>query len=481
MFVKNTTRTREEIIEFCRTKPEQAGDLIIALSAAVARLEERVQKLEEQLKQNSQNSHKPPSSDGYGRKIHTSAPANKKRPNGGQAGHKGTTLRKSTTVDHIVVHSINACNNCGTCLEQVAVQEVQSRQVFDLPSVKLEVTEHRSEVKRCPCCNQQNGAVFPASVTKAAQYGSTIKSIALYMMQHHLVPFERTAELLRDIFGCKLSEGTLTNWSAEAYTVLETSERQIKEQLQKAEVLHADETGTFCNNKLQWIHSASTTEYTHFGLHHKRGKQAMDDIGILPGARGRLVHDFWESYARYAHLSHAYCNAHLVRELRALQEKHPRQQWIQHLIGLLFTINTKGERQHLSKNMITRYQKKFDALITAGLRRHPKSRGEPHKRGRVKQSKARNLLERLRDHRHEVLAFMYDPRVPFTNNLAERDLRMVKVKQKISGTFRSQLGALYYCRIRSYISTMKKQGANILAALSSIFVGNPLSPIPQLR
>jgi transposase len=383
-------------------------------------------------------------------------------------------------VDHIVNHPVDTCLGCGSSLEHVPVQDVRTRQVFDLPMVKMEVTEHRSEVKQCPCCHTQTAGIFPPEVTKATQYGSTLKSIVLYMMQHQLVPFERTTEFLQDLFGCTLSEGTLKNWTAEAYSRLRQAEAQIKEQLQQAPILHVDETGMFCEKKLHWIHSASTERYTHYGIHPKRGKEAMDEIGILPDATGRIIHDFWESYARYDHLPHAYCNAHIVRELRSVHQDY-HQAWAQKLIDLLYHIKEKIEAKPISKNFVTRSVHRYDALLQSGSRLNRPNRGSLHKRGRVKQSKPRNLLKRLRDHRDEVLAFLFDPTVPFTNNLAERDLRMVKVKHKISGTFRSHLGALCYCRIRGYISTMKKQGVNILSALSSVFVGNPLSPIPQLR
>jgi transposase len=472
--------TREGLIHLCKTQPEAAADLILLLLDRVDKLEARVIELENALNKNSQNSHKPPSSDGYRRNIQTSTPKDKKRPTGGQSGHPGTTLRKSIIVDHIVNHPVDTCMGCGSSLEHVAVQDVRTRQVFDLPMVKMEVTEHRSEVKQCPCCHTQTAGIFPPEVTKATQYGSTLKSIVLYMMQHQLVPFERTTEFLQDLFGCTLSEGTLKNWTAEAYSRLRQAEAQIKEQLQQAPILHVDETGMFCEKKLHWIHSASTERYTHYGIHPKRGKEAMDEIGILPDATGRIIHDFWESYARYDHLPHAYCNAHIVRELRSVHQDY-HQAWAQKLIDLLYHIKEKIEAKPISKNFVTRSVHRYDALLQSGSRLNRPNRGSLHKRGRVKQSKPRNLLKRLRDHRDEVLAFLFDPTVPFTNNLAERDLRMVKVKHKISGTFRSHLGALCYCRIRGYISTMKKQGVNILSALSSVFVGNPLSPIPQLR
>lgn len=472
--------TREGLLHLCKTQGEAAADLILLLLDRVDKLEARVIELENAVNKNSQNSHKPPSSDGYRRNIQTSTPKDKKRPTGGQSGHPGTTLRKSIIVDHIVNHPVDTCLGCGSSLEHVPVQDVRTRQVFDLPTVKMEVTEHRSEVKQCPCCHTQTAGIFPPEVTKATQYGSTLKSIVLYMMQHQLVPFERTTEFLQDLFGCTLSEGTLKNWTAEAYSRLRQAEAQIKEQLQQAPILHVDETGMFCERKLHWIHSASTEHYTHYGIHPKRGKEAMDEIGILPDATGRIIHDFWESYARYDHLTHAYCNAHIVRELRSVHQDY-HQAWAQKLIDLLYHIKEKIETKSISKNFVTRSVHRYDALLQSGSRLNRPNRASPHKRGRVKQSKPRNLLKRLRDHRDEVLAFLFDPTVPFTNNLAERDLRMVKVKHKISGTFRSHLGALCYCRIRGYISTMKKQDINILSALSSVFVGNPLSPIPQLR
>jgi transposase len=472
--------TREGLLHLCKTQGEAAADLILLLLDRVDKLEARVIELENAVNKNSQNSHKPPSSDGYRRNIQTSTPKDKKRPTGGQSGHPGTTLRKSIIVDHIVNHPVDTCLGCGSSLEHVPVQDVRTRQVFDLPTVKMEVTEHRSEVKQCPCCHTQTAGIFPPEVTKATQYGSTLKSIVLYMMQHQLVPFERTTEFLQDLFGCTLSEGTLKNWTAEAYSRLRQAEAQIKEQLQQAPILHVDETGMFCERKLHWIHSASTEHYTHYGIHPKRGKEAMDEIGILPDATGRIIHDFWESYARYDHLTHAYCNAHIVRELRSVHQDY-HQAWAQKLIDLLYHIKEKIETKSISKNFVTRSVHRYDALLQSGSRLNRPNRASPHKRGRVKQSKPRNLLKRLRDHRDEVLAFLFDPTVPFTNNLAERDLRMVKVKHKISGTFRSHLGALCYCRIRGYISTMKKQNINIISALSSVFVGNPLSPIPQLR
>jgi transposase len=404
--------TREGLIHLCKTQGEAATDLILLLLDRVDKLEARVIELENAVNKNSQNSHKPPSSDGYRRNIQTSTPKDKKRPTGGQSGHPGTTLRKSIIVDHIVNHPVDTCLGCGSSLEHVPVQDVRTRQVFDLPTVKMEVTEHRSEVKQCPCCHTQTAGIFPPEETKATQYGSTLKSIVLYMMQHQLVPFERTTEFLQDLFGCTLSEGTLKNWTAEAYNRLRQAEAQIKEQLQQAPILHVDETGMFCEKKLHWIHSASTERYTHYGIHAKRGKEAMDEIGILPDATGRIIHDFWESYARYDHLTHAYCNAHIVRELRSVHQDY-HQAWAQKLIDLLYHIKEKIETKSISKNFVTRSVHRYDALLQSGSRLNRPNRASPHKRGRVKQSKPRNLLKRLRDHCDEVLAFLFDPTVLF--------------------------------------------------------------------
>jgi len=473
---------REMILQVYRQGPEAVVKLfedlyteINQLKRLVKNQEERIVALEAQLKQDSHNSNRPPSSDGFKRNT-TSLRTKSDRPSGGQEGHPGKTLQMVETPDHVVIHPVVRCGHCGRSLKGTGTKGHEGRQVFDLPQIRVEVTEHRAEVKDCPHCGAVTRAEFPASVTKAAQYGSRLKSASVYLMQQHLVPLERTTELLKDLFACDISEGTLHNWNTELHRGLEPFDEAVKQQLRKAPVLNVDETGVFCENKLHWLHVASTPRLTHYGLHEKRGKEATDQIDILSHVEGRIIHDFWEPYLGYDCL-HGFCNSHIIRELTAIVEQG-HQRWAQDLIDHLYHINKKIQcdkesTDAMHPSTLHRYLQRYDAIVGCGLRLNPRYNGSPHKRGRTKQSKARNLLERLRDHRDEILAFMYDFDVPFTNNLAERDLRMVKVKQKISGTFRSRVGGDFFCRIRGYISTVKKHNKNVLDALADAFSGHP--------
>lgn len=270
-------------------------------------------------------------------------------------------------------------------------------------------------------------------------------------MQYQLVPSERAQAALQDLFACSVSEGTLFNWANDLYASLESHEQTVKEQLIKAPVLHNDETGLFCQQKLQWLHVASTPTLTHLQVHPKRGTQAMDAIGILPEFTGTAIHDSWKPYFSYG-CDHGICNAHILRELTFAHEQD-NQRWAKEFKELLQRIYDRVEdaRQQRKTSLPTRtlrhHERQYDALLARALRQNPRQRGSPHQRGRKKQTKTRNLLERLRDHRQAVLAFVYDFGVPFTNNQAERDLRMAKVKQKISGTFRGPLGAEIFCRL----------------------------------
>jgi hypothetical protein len=344
----------------------------------------------------------------------------------------------------------------------------------------MEVTEHRCAVKRCPSCGTRTAAAFPAGVTKAAQYGPNIKTIASYLMQYQLLPSERTQSALADLFGCSVAEGTLFGWAKHLHKTWEAPEEAIKDQLRQAPVLHSDETGLFCEAKLHWLHVSSTEHLTHYGVHRKRGTEAMDAIGILPMFRGRAIHDSWKPYFVYA-CTHSVCNAHLLRELTFAHEED-RQRWAKDMKQLLLRIErsvTAARRRHrqcLTRRSLNHFERQYDRILALALRQNPRQRGSPHRRGRKKQTKTRNLIERLRDYRAAVLAFMYDFRVPFTNNQAERDLRMAKVKQKISGTFRSLVGAEIFARIRGYISTARKNALTALEALRRAFVGNPFIP-----
>lgn len=480
--MKITTRTREEFIELCRSNPEKAVEILESLANTVALLEERIKRLEEQLKQDSHNSHKPPSSDGLKRTTKSVRSKSGRSP-GAQPGHEGTTLKMVSKPNHVVKHAVTACGGCGRSLRGVKSRSHHRRQVFDIPTPRLEVTEHQREIKECPHCGTITTAPFPAGVTKASQYGKNIKSIATYLMQYQLLPSERTQAALSDLFGCSVAEGTLFRWAEQLHTILEAPEQTIKEQLLSAPVLHTDETGLSCQGKLHWLHVNSTAHLTHYGVHPKRGTEAMNAIGILPHFRGRAIHDSWKPYFSYD-CAHSVCNAHILRELTFAHEED-YQRWAKDLKQLLLRIERSVEtarqrhRQCLSARSRRHFQRQYDRLLALAWRQNPRQRGSPHRRGRKKQTKTRNLIERLCNYRAAVLAFMYDFRVPFTNNQAERDLRMVKVKQKISGTFRSARGAEIFCRIRGYISTACKNGLSAFDALAHALAGNPFIPQPK--
>lgn len=477
--MKSKRITRDQLEALWNRDPEAVVDLFNAMVTAIENLEHRIEQLESQRDTDSHNSHKPPSSDGLQR-MTKSQRTKSDRSSGGQDHHEGSTLRRSEHPDVIVTHKVNARCVCGHSLKRVKAHTIEKRQVFDIPVVGIQVTEHQCEVKECPSCGTTTVASFPAGLTKVVQYGKNIKSFTTYLMHFQLLPSERTKELLQDVFGCSVSEGTLFNWNKEIHTTVQDSEQQIKEQLLHSPVIHADETGIFCTSKLHWLHVASTPQLTFYQIHAKRGAEAMDAIDIFTRYTGTAVHDFWKSYFDYD-CNHGICNSHLIRELIFVHEQF-RQRWAKDLIALVTRIDKSVARaKQLGKqSLIPRLQRSFEqqyhAIVQRGLHNNPRLRGSPHTRGRKKQSKARNLLERLRDYSSAVLAFMYDFDVPFTNNQAERDVRMAKVKQKISGTFRSTLGAEIFCRVRGYISTARKNGLSAFDAISRAFDGNPFVP-----
>jgi transposase len=308
----------------------------------------------------------------------------------------------------------------------------------------------------------------------------------VYLMEGQLLPSDRVCELLSEVFGCELSEGTLYNTRAQCYEQLEPVEQHLKEGMQEVEVGHFDETGMRVKGKGMWLHVACTSGLTYYFIHTNRGQVAMDAMDILPNFDGISVHDGLSSYAQYD-CEHALCNAHHLRELLFIVERY-EQLWADLMIALLLEIKDQvevakaDELSALTSEQLADFERRYQKLIEQGLKANPPppiDPGIPPKRGRPKQSPAKNLLDRLQTNQSAVLAFMYDFRVPFDNNQAERDLRMMKLKQKISGTFRSLEGAQMFCRIRGYISTLRKQGVNVLQAIRQVFLGNPFFPALQ--
>ena len=461
-----------------RALERQVQDLTVRLEGS----ERRVRELEEQAAKDSHNSSKPPSSDGLSKPKPKSLRPPSKRPTGGQPGHPGHTLRMVDKPDRIVRHPVDCCAGCGRSLANQAPERIERRQVFDLPEPKLEVTEHQGEVKTCPC-GCLNRAAFPPEAVAPVQYGPLIKSAAVYLKDYQLLPFDRLTEIMRDLFACdSFSEGTLANFSGDCSRRLEPVDACIRVLAAKAEVAGFDETGVRVAGSLHWLHTVSTRWLTWYFPHKRRGGEAMNAAGILPGFRGRAVHDFWDPYLKYD-CDHAFCNGHLLRELIFLWEEQD-QKWAKTMIDHLLAIETavdaarKAGLAALPAEDLDRFHHRYLRIVEAGYAQNPltESSAGPKRRGRRKQSKARNLLDRFRDHPEGILAFMHDFSVPFTNNLPERDLRMMKLRQKISGTFRSFDALVDFCRIRGYVSTARKNGLNALDALRRVFTGDPFVP-----
>jgi len=456
-----------------------------ALRAENTVLRSRVKDLEERLSKDSHNSSKPPSSDGLSKKPSPKSLREKSgKPSGGQPGHQGSTLRMVDHPNHTKTHSPPVCTGCGYGLENVAVLDMERRQVFDLPPLAIEVTEHQSERKVCPQCGQSHKEAFPPNVTQPVQYGERIKSLGVYLTNYQLLPWARTTEMLSDLFGCSLSQGVLESAQQACSSTLATVNEQIKQALQKAEIAHFDETGLRIDGKLHWLHVACTDKLTYYAAHKKRGHVATDEIGILPEFVGRAIHDAWSSYWNYS-CQHGSCNGHHLREFIFLEEQQG-QTWATQMKCLLLEVKHEVDTAKqqgltfLDPDRISTFENKYDAILQGGRSLNPDAKAAqttlPKKRGRIKQSKAYNLLERLDRGRNETLAFMHDFRVPFDNNQAERDIRMIKVRQKVSGCFRTEDGVKTFQAIRGYISTMRKQGHGALAVLETVSQGKPRAP-----
>jgi transposase len=478
-------RTPEEIRAIYQEGEEAVLALVIELQTMLSTLAARMQAVEDQQAKNSRNSSKPPSSEGLKKPRQRSLrqPSGKKA--GAQSGHPGRTLDMADQPDHYQVHRVSQCPHCHTDLSTVEPSTYARRQVFDLPPVRVEVTEHQAEIKTCPHCQTVTQAEFPLDVTQPTQYGPILLGQMVYFNQYHHIPVERTAEIFADLYGQAVADGTIVHASALLAERIQPVNAAVKTHLRDTPAtVHVDESGLRVEGRLQWVHVASTEQVTYLDVSTHRGVKAHQTIDILPHRTGRIMHDDYASYFKYPDAQHATCNAHHLRDLLFLHERH-EQAWAEDLTQLLLEIKAsvavarEAGQPTLPPEQQQQFAARYQTVLNQGYAANPRPVVEPHApkaRGKPKQSPARNLLDRLDKHRSAVLAFMDDFNVPFDNNLAERDLRMVKLKQKVSGCFRTTTGAKTFCAIRSYISTARKNGQNILEALRLALVGTPFRP-----
>jgi transposase len=453
------------------------------MAARVTTLEEENARLRAQLAIHSGNSSKPPSSDGPGVKPHPqSQRVRSGRPPGGQPGHEGHALRLVETPDEVQVHAPARCQGCGHSLADVPALRWERRQVVDLPPIRARVIEHQAATTCCPGCGTTTSGEFPPGVAAPVQYGPGVAALAVYLTQEQLLPLARTSAVLAEVFGCPLAEGTVEHAVAACHAQLAAAEAAIQQGITQAAVAHFDETGVNLNGTTAWLHVASTPQLTFYAVHPKRGHQAMDAIGVLPSFRGRAVHDGLTSYWQYDQCAHALCNAHHLRELTFVAEQLG-QAWATDLKGVLGEIKQAVDAARaqgvagLPADQQQAFTQRYAAVLAAGAQANPPA-PPTGKRGRPKRGKAGSLVDRLRDHQEATLAFMADCTIPFDNNQAERDIRMTKVREKISGCFRTTTGAERFCRIRGYLSTLRKQGMPLLSALQQAILGAP--PIPVI-
>lgn len=466
-------KSREELQHWQQTDPDGLLDYTLQLQA-------QLRQLRDAAAQNSRNSSLPPSSDRSEKPKPQSLRKKSGRKTGGQPGHPGRTLQPSDTPAHIQIHPCLECP-CGKDLSQQPAVDYQSRQVFDLPSLQLECTEHRAEIKECPCCHQTATAPFPPGINAPVQYGKNFRALLAYLYDAQQGASRRIRQMCAEMFGYPVSEATLQAARQEQHAALEPFENRVREILPHEPVLHADETSVPINQVTHWLHVLCTPLLTFFAIHLHRGKEAIDAIGILPKFTGWLMTDFLSSYLSFEHCLHTFCKSHLLRELVFLFEQH-QQAWANDLRVLFLEMlesvrDLKARDAPTTKKQYHRWQKKYRKILRAGRRANPLT---PQQRTmkRCKQSKAQNLLDRLEAYEEAILAFLWALELPFTNNEAERAFRMMKVRIKISGCFRTLEGARRHARIRSYISTLRKNGLPVLEYLGRALDGHPFLPQP---
>ncbi|MFD2329903.1 IS66 family transposase [Cohnella sp. GCM10020058] len=474
--IKQISHSDPETIEaFITSLVDQFTATIEQYTAKIEKLENRIKDLERQLGQNSRNSSKPPSSDGFRKPTNSRQPGGKK---GAPKGHDGHTLLFSEAPDHVVHQTLSVCGACQASLEAVPSLDYERRQVFDLPAPRVVVTEYRSEKKRCPHCRCTQRALFPEGVNAATQYGDGFAAWTAYLSAFQMIPLARIGQLFADLTRYRPSDATLLSYLKVMHHRLAPAEQCVREALLKSDFLHCDETGFRVQDHEQWLHTASTADCTLFTVHPSRGSVGMKAGEILPSYTGTVMHDSYGAYFKDEFsFSHSLCCAHLLRECQGISE-HDKHTWSTRMKTLLQeswkTASAHRKRgESLRQEHIQQMQQQYDEILKQGALEWSKDPVRPKTgpRGRKTKSKAANLGQRFLNYKDAILRFLYDAKAPFDNNQAERDIRMVKVKDKVSGCFRTEQGAKVFARVRGFISTLLKQQLPVLSSLSAALRG----------
>ena len=456
---------------------------VAELTDTVDKLKQTIEELREQLNKNSRNSSKPPSSDGLGKptvKKDRSLREASGKKQGAQEGHEGVCLSIISNPDHTENHMHSDCEGCpyhDACLEKACIKE--TRHEIDAV-VTVDVTAHNLfSVPECPLHGGSRTGHFPADIKAAVQYGKNLQAMVVAFNTVGAVSINRTHEILSSVFNIPLATGTIKNMVTRCADSLKGTHEKIRLKMTTRGLIHCDETGTRVDGKTWWVHNASDRDYTYLTINKKRGRIGMDEAGVLPHARGIIVHDCWGSYWQYPDVTHAVCCAHLLRELNGVIENHPEQTWAPKFRRLLLDMKKSWDeavqehRDELSSQQLSKFDTEYDDIIKTAYEENPLPETSAKKRGRKKKSKVLNLICRLDNYKASVCLFIKNLCVPFDNNQAERDLRMVKVKTKVSGCFRSEEGAQEYLTIMSYIGCANKHHINAFTAIREALNGNP--------
>lgn len=480
-------KVQSEIIESMRRIIEESGRTINTLNETISDLQKTidelnrtVSELRERVGMNSSNSSKPPSSDGLNKPTPKSLRGSSGKKAGGQKGHSGSTLAAMLEPDEIIMHEPEACGGCrnhDVCISRACVGE--TRQVIDI-IVDLKVTAHQAVmVEECPLRGGLVKGEFPGEIKAPVQYGENLQALTVALNTVGAVSVERTHDILSNMFGIPLATGTIVNMVGRCAEGLAETVDLIGDKAAASTLLHLDETGTRVDGKTMWVHNASNSEYTHLSVSAKRGQEGMDAGGVLPRFTGKAVHDCWAPYWKYDRITHALCCAHLLRELIGIVENQPWQLWAGDFIKLLLDMKDAKEKaiergEHcLSDHLLDEFESRYGSIIFIARIVNPPPGSDGKKKGRKKKGKVLSLIERLDDYEAAVCLFVNDFTVPFDNNMAERDVRMIKTKTKVSGCFRSTKGAEDYLKIMSYVGTAKKQRINPFEAIRQAILGKP--------